>query len=273
MTFAPELYIHPHSRARLEQYLAKPTHGLILGGAKGVGLTTIAQHLASVLSPEQPYSLVGPIEGKDITIEQVRALYADTHSVEQTRKIVIIDDAHTMSMPAQNAFLKLLEEPPKNVHFILVAHEPAQLLPTIHSRAELIDIRPLPKTEMQQYISSLASDATTQAQLAFLASGSPAYATELINNPELFDSAGVLIRDARQFIQGDAYTRLVVASVYAQQRDKAIAFVNMLGQLLTHNVRKHTEQAAKLAGVTSTIDHLYDNANVKLQLIKLSLTL
>ena len=273
MTFAPELYIHPHSRARLEQYVAKPSHGLILGGAKGVGLTTIARHIAKLLGPEQPYSVVAPLEDKDITIEQVRALYSDTHSVEQTRKVVIIDDAHTMSMPAQNAFLKLLEEPPTNVHFILVAHEPSQLLPTIHSRAEFVEVRPVPQSEMLECIAGLNADATVRAQLAFLAPGYPARAIALIEDPALFEQAGARTRDARRFIQGDAYTRLIVANTYGQQRENAIEFVRTIGQLVTHMLRKQTDQGPKLAGITQTIDHLYDNANVKLQLIKLSLTL
>lgn len=273
MTFAPSLYIHPHSRARLEQYLAKPSHGLILGGVKGVGLTTIAQHLAKVLSPEQPYSVVAPIDGKDITIEQVRSLYTETHSVEQTRKVIIVDDAHSMGMPAQNAFLKLLEEPPRNVHFILVAHEPAQLLPTIHSRSEFVEVRPLSPAELQECIATMTTDDTERAQLAFLAPGRPAYALSLMHDPELFEKASHLTRDARVFLQGDTYTRLMVANTYSQHRDKAIEFVAMIGQLLTHMLSRQTDQATKLAGITNIIDHLYDNANVKLQLINLSLTL
>ena len=273
MTFAPDLYIHPHSRARVEQFMSNPSHGLILAGESGVGLTTIAAHLAKELSPEQPYIIVAPIEGKDITIEQVRELYADTHSVEQHNKVVIIDDAHTMSVPAQNAFLKLLEEPPKNVHFVLVAHEPSQLLPTIHSRADIIEIRPLPATELQQCINTLTEDATMRAQLAFLAPGKPALAIALIENSELFQQAGALTRDAREFIQGDTYSRLIVANSYSQQRERAIQFVGMIGRLLTYMVRKQTEQAVRLSEITTTIDHLHDNANVKLQLIRLSLTL
>jgi DNA polymerase III delta prime subunit len=273
MTFAPNLYIHPHSRARLEQFVDNPSHGLILAGSPGVGLTTIAKHLAEALSPEQPFSIVGPIDDKDVTIEQVRALYADTHSVQQHKKVVIVDDAHTMSLPAQNAFLKLLEEPPNNVHFVLVAHEPSQLLPTIHSRAELVEVRPLQLQQLQECIASFTNDATLQAQLAFLAPGYPAKVTALAQNAELFEQESVITRDARQFIQGDSYTRLIVANSYGQQRNKAIGFVTMIGQLLTHMMRKQADDGHKLAVITTVIDHLHDNANVKLQLTKLSLTL
>lgn len=58
-------------------------------------------------------------------------------------RVVIIDDADTMNRNAQNALLKILEEPPKNTLLILVAHRLGALIPTIRSRTRLISIKPL----------------------------------------------------------------------------------------------------------------------------------
>lgn len=73
---------------------------------------------------------------KEIVVDQVRALLADSVVLpnESERKVYIIEDADLMNVQAQNAALKLLEEPPKGVIFILCAENAQLLLPTVRSR-------------------------------------------------------------------------------------------------------------------------------------------
>ena len=75
-------------------------------------------------------------------MDTVRSIAAGAVVVpnEGRRKVYIIEDADTMNTQAQNALLKLLEEPPESVAFILCAANPALLLPTVRSRCELIRI-------------------------------------------------------------------------------------------------------------------------------------
>lgn len=63
-------------------------------------------------------------------------------------RIVIIDDADTMSRAAQNALLKILEEPPKNTVLILIAHRLGALIPTIRSRLRIMPFQPLAKDQI-----------------------------------------------------------------------------------------------------------------------------
>ena len=67
-------------------------------------------------------------------------------------RVVIIDDADTMNRNAQNALLKILEEPPKNTILILVAHRLGTLIPTIRSRTQFIHFRPLPQDILQELL-------------------------------------------------------------------------------------------------------------------------
>ena len=78
---------------------------------------------------------------RDIQVDQIREMSADTHILpnEADGKVYIIEDADTMNVQAQNAALKLFEEPPRNVHFILTAANPEKLLVTVRSRCA--DIR------------------------------------------------------------------------------------------------------------------------------------
>ena len=78
---------------------------------------------------------------REITIDQIRAVVADSVVLpnEAGRKVYLIEDADTMNVPAQNAALKLLEEPPGGVIFLLCAANAQTLLETVRSRcAELV---------------------------------------------------------------------------------------------------------------------------------------
>ena len=77
---------------------------------------------------------------KQISVEQVRDMSADACMLpnEAKRKVYIIEDAESMNPSAQNAALKLLEEPPLGAKFLLCCTNAMQLLPTVRSRcAEL----------------------------------------------------------------------------------------------------------------------------------------
>ncbi len=67
-------------------------------------------------------------------------------------RIAIIDDADTMNRNAQNALLKILEEPPKNALLILVTHRIGALIPTIRSRCHVVHIPPLSREDFAMLI-------------------------------------------------------------------------------------------------------------------------
>lgn len=80
---------------------------------------------------------------QNITVDQIRALSADAIVLpnEAKRKVYIIDGAETMNPAAQNAALKLLEEPPAAVVFLLCTVRPMQLLETVRSRCALVKLQ------------------------------------------------------------------------------------------------------------------------------------
>lgn len=73
---------------------------------------------------------------KEIPVDLIRAVAMDAPVLpnESERKVYLIEDADCMNSSAQNAALKLLEEPPRGVYFLLCAANPALLLPTVRSR-------------------------------------------------------------------------------------------------------------------------------------------
>jgi len=82
-------------------------------------------------------TVVGRLDDKlIISVDQVRDLKKDVYIVpnESSQKAYIVNDADSMNVNAQNAFLQILEEPPAQAVFILCTKNPAALLPTVRSR-------------------------------------------------------------------------------------------------------------------------------------------
>ncbi len=110
---------------------------------------------------------------RDIGIGQVRALLETLHrKAERARgRAVILDEAERLTVEAQNALLKTLEEPPPGALLVLVTAVADRLLPTVRSRCALHRFGPLADAEMEEY-RTRAGDVPAGFPLA-LAAGSP----------------------------------------------------------------------------------------------------
>ncbi len=95
-----------------------------------------------VLTISRPMDEKGKTK-QNITVDQIRALSADAVILpnEASQKVYIIREAESMNLAAQNAALKLLEEPPSHVVFLLCSVRPMQLLETVRSRCSFIKLK------------------------------------------------------------------------------------------------------------------------------------
>ncbi len=93
-------------------------------------------------------------EGSNIRIEQMRRLKEETISrpYEGRKRVYIIDGAEEMSLPAANSFLKLLEEPPEYVNFILLTSRTEALLPTIKSRCQIFVFKAVAEEKLADFL-------------------------------------------------------------------------------------------------------------------------
>jgi DNA polymerase III subunit delta' len=111
----------------------------------------------------------------EIGVEEIRRVapfMRKTPAVPGGWRIAIVDDADLMNRNAQNALLKILEEPPAKALLILVAHRIGALLPTILSRASVQNFMPLPDTDLRNALSRLNGKLTGEtADLAVAMAG------------------------------------------------------------------------------------------------------
>lgn len=268
------LVIHPKSEQLLTALVAAQPHAVLLTGAFGVGLSTISQvyaakgtgHVTTVL-PEKESKV--DIEKGTITVEAIRRLYDITRTLEPAGRTIVIDYAERMAPAAQNAFLKLLEEPSEGTRFFIVTHQPERLLPTITSRSQRVDIRPSTAEQSAALLDTLGvKDATKRAQLLFIAEGLPAQLIRLVNDETAFAARATLVKDARDLVTGSLYTRMLLAKKYKDSRPDALVLVEDALKLLRRTLTANGDVATlkKLTRFETIHQRLSEQGNVRLQL-------
>lgn len=113
---------------------------------------------------------------RNISVTQIRAMQQrlTTRPTLGQRRAIIIDPADDMERGASNALLKSLEEPPVGTYFLLLAHRPSGLLPTIRSRCRMLRFPELSPADMMRWLEAempAAGSAEREAAVA-LAGGS-----------------------------------------------------------------------------------------------------
>lgn len=186
-------------------------HGWLLAGKRGIGKHDFALAAARELVAEdgiaQPKGDHPDIivlthqpkdekeekkrdEGKEfelrrnITVNQIREMQhrLTTRPTLGSRRAVIVYPADDLEKSAANALLKSLEEPPVGTFFLLVAHRPGRLLPTIRSRCRVLRFADAPDSEIEAFLTREAPELNAEARALAVgaASGSPGAALEFV---------------------------------------------------------------------------------------------
>lgn len=137
------------------------SHAHLFIGEDGIGKSIIAEELAlRILGKKEDLEYADLVkfkvakDKKSLGVDEVRQLIAEISKkpYEGDKKVVIIYEAHKMTVEAQNAFLKTVEEPPQGVFIILLSESSEQILDTIKSRCQIHNLRALSGEEIRQYI-------------------------------------------------------------------------------------------------------------------------
>ena len=161
-------------------------HAFLISGAAGSGKRTLALEIAKALNCESrghsdslPCGrcnvcrrisegnftdvkiLEKPKERATLGVEPIKLMREDSFlsATESDNKIYIIDDAETMTPEAQNALLKVLEEPPPSVVILLLATEADKMLTTVRSRVQYVAMEKFSPDALRQYLLRISGEA------------------------------------------------------------------------------------------------------------------
>lgn len=139
----------------------KFAHAHILVGEDGIGKSLIARNIAlKILRKERDTEYADLIEWrieknkKSLGVSDIRNLVQEINKkpYEGQNKVIIMYEAHKMTIQAQNAFLKTIEEPPKGVFIILLCENLQVILDTIKSRCQIHKLKALNNYEINEFL-------------------------------------------------------------------------------------------------------------------------
>jgi len=233
-------------------------HAYLFSGTRGTGKTTMARLLAKGVNclsdgarpcgecencmAVQRGAFVDVIELDAASNNGVGDVRELTGTVKYPptvgrKRVFIIDEAHMLSNPANNAFLKTLEEPPENTIFILATTEPGKMLPTIRSRCLSFEFKRVPAAViaggMKEILKELGQEADDDA-LALVAANADGSVRDALSILEQCVSLGKerLTRDdvleAIGSAGDEAVSALVCAVFAGDAKEALVGFNNML---------------------------------------------
>lgn len=164
-----------------------PLHPVwMLCGPRGIGKATLAYKIAKMV-----YGNVGDFfiidlahnldergnlkpDAKYISVRTVRSMIEKMQMSSMSGKwrVVLIDAIDELTVAAENAVLKLLEEPPQQTLFLLVTHQLSNVLPTVRSRARVEKMRPLTISELRELCVRFTGSEEVNSEILKLANGS-----------------------------------------------------------------------------------------------------
>ena len=135
------------------------SHAHLIAGEDGVGKGKLANILAKfILNGYLDREYVDIInyssEKSSFGVDDVRDIIEEVYKkpFEKDKKVIIIHEGNKLTIQAQNALLKTIEEPPKGVYIIILCESLELILDTIKSRCEIYKLKPLTKSELYEYI-------------------------------------------------------------------------------------------------------------------------
>lgn len=285
----------------LQRSIAKDrlAHAYLFAGPEGVGKKTCAQIFARTLNCEEngvepcgqcsackkdfhpDIRTIHP-DGDSFRIDQIRDLQENVayKPYEGRFKIYILTAVEKLTDAAANSLLKTLEEPPPATIFALITSQPEKALPTIRSRCQQINFRPLSKKAILQVLAEKHPEIEQEKRelVASISEGSLGRALGYLEDEGALERIEEIQNICRTLGQEDL-TPFLVAEVWKDRKAELGDFFQILTLLYRQRLRQNKEGSElkkirnSLVAIAETEAALARNANTQLALEQLLLFL
>ncbi len=223
-------YLLCGQRGRGKKTLANILSQMILCEQNGCDTCRTCQKLQKGIHPDLIH-IHGVTKTGSYSVDQIRQLRQDAmvYPNEAAKKVYILHDAEKMSPAAQDAFLKILEEPPQFVVFILVCNEENKLLSTILSRViRLAPVLPEQQEVLPWLQQQSGADVTLAKTALDVAAGNPGRALELLQDNEMENKIKQCEQFCTMLLTRPHYELAAMSHKLAADKNDFMTFLSML---------------------------------------------
>ncbi|MDR3125896.1 MAG: DNA polymerase III subunit gamma/tau [Candidatus Nomurabacteria bacterium] len=255
------------------------SHAYLLTGQRGTGKTSVARILArqlnQIVDTAESFDIIEIDAASHGLKEDIKELIEKSviAPIRDKYKIYIIDEVHSMKHDAFNTFLKLLEEPPAHVVFILATTDPQKLPATILSRAQRYHFRPVELKKVAKHLRKIADaekiDITDEALKIIAERGGGSLRDSISLLDQLGNLDGKIDANIVEDILGLAPDKKIAAVVAAIKARDTAKLIQVLSELESAGVsgrtvadqliKKLLEQATQQPELFELIDKLVDS--------------
>ena len=182
-------------------------------------------------------NIISPVDG-NIEIEEIRKAKERLSLKPYYNKIkaLIIDDSHLMKSDAQNAFLKMLEEPKGNTLIIFITPFREMLLKTIRSRAQEIKFSLVGNEEIEKYLISLGASSKKAKEISLISSGQIGKAINFFEDKSKMDFFNKSIEDIIFLSRSSISQRFQYAEKLKDDKVKIIEILDIWERFLRREI-------------------------------------
>lgn len=217
------------------------SHANLITGDDGIGKSIVAKYLAHKIMNKSDHSECVDIvkcypSGASFGVDDVRNIIEEVNKkpYEGDKKVLILYKCDKMTVQAQNAFLKTIEEPPNGVHLILLSDSLETILDTIQSRCQIYKLTPLSKEDILDYIEINYSDISKEDKQAALAysTGIPGKVDKFINDDNLKKLRNIAIDLFKDMLSREPGLVLKYQNLLKNSKEEQSDLLNILLMLI-----------------------------------------
>lgn len=238
--------VHPTTLHQLVALKQSLPHAILIHGHKGTGKKAIADEFVQLVVANKPQNTlkIAPEDGS-IGIEQIRSIRNFVKRVvagkKTVRRVILITDAHLMTIEAQNALLKTLEEPPKDTLVILTADDPTALRSTIRSRCQQLLVLPVSAEQTLEFYKSSEYTQPKVLSAYYMADGCAELTAAILSEDANHETVQT-ITTAKELLKKPVYERLLLVDSYVKDKDTLKNILLGLERVVISGLRQQADK-------------------------------